>query len=93
MSIVPSSRKVPAGIIAIFLGAFGIHKFYLGMYRAGAVMLLVTVIGMLTGCLFGIGHLLTAAMGTVGFVEGIIYLVRSDSDFYNTYFVRRQEWF
>jgi TM2 domain-containing membrane protein YozV len=92
MSIVPSSRKVPAGLLAIFLGAFGVHKFYLGMYRAGAVMLLATLAGMVLTCL-GIGPLVVGAMGLIGFVEGIIYFVRSDSDFYNTYFVRRQEWF
>ncbi|HWD40600.1 MAG TPA: hypothetical protein VG944_17255 [Fimbriimonas sp.] len=92
MSIVPASRKVPAGILGILLGSLGVHKFFLGFNRAGAVMLAITVLGWLTGWLFGIGHLLVGAMSLLGFIEGIIYLVRSDSDFYNTYFVRRQEW-
>jgi len=56
-------------------------------------MLMISLIGLATGCLFGLGHLVFGVMGTIGFVEGIIYLVRNDSDFYNTYFVRRQEWF
>ena len=93
MSIVPASRKVPAGLLGIFLGGFGIHKFFLGMNRAGATMLFLTVVGCLTGWLFGLGFLLVKAVAIVGFVEGIIYLVKSDSDFYNTYIVRRQEWF
>jgi TM2 domain-containing membrane protein YozV len=91
MSIVPANRKIPAGILGIFLGAFGVHKFYLGMYRAGTIMLLCSIAGLVLSCL-GL-HVLFGAMGLIGFVEGIIYLVRSDSDFYNTYFVRRQEWF
>lgn len=91
MSIVPSSRKVPAGLLAIFLGGLGIHKFYLGMYRAGAIMLLATVLASVLGCL-GL-HWIAGAMWLIGFVEGIIYFVRSDNDFYNTYMVRRQEWF
>ncbi len=91
MSIVPANRKIPAALLGIFLGGLGLHKFYLGMYRAGAIMLLCSIIGIVFSCL-GF-HILTGVMATIGFVEGIIYLVRSDSDFYNTYFVRRQEWF
>ena len=92
MSIVPASRKIPAGLLGIFLGAFGAHKFYLGMYRAGTIMLLCTLAGIVLTCL-GIGPLFFGAMGLIGFVEGIIYLVKSDSEFFNTYIVRRQEWF
>jgi len=93
MSIVPASRKIPAGVLGIVLGFLGVHKFYLGMNRAGATMLFITMVGWLTGWLFGLGHLLVSAMFLIGFIEGIIYLVKSDSDFYNTYIVRRQEWF
>jgi TM2 domain-containing membrane protein YozV len=93
MSIVPASRKVPAGILGLLLGQFGIHKFYLGMNRAGATMLLLTLAGWVLGHILGIFGYLAGAMAVIGFVEGIIYLCKSDSDFYNTYIVRRQEWF
>jgi TM2 domain-containing membrane protein YozV len=92
MSIVPSSRKIPAGLLAIFLGSLGVHKFYLGMYRAGALMLIASIVGMLLSWFF-LGHWILYILWVVGFIEGIMYLVKSDSDFYNTYIVRRQEWF
>jgi len=93
MSIVPSSRKVPAGILGILLGQFGIHKFYLGMNRAGATMLFLTIASWVLTFIFWPFHYVAYAMGVIGFIEGIVYLCKSDSDFYNTYIVRRQEWF
>src|SRR5436305_15079264 len=38
------SRRLTAGVLALLLGSFGIHKFYLGLNFAGTVMLLVTVL-------------------------------------------------
>jgi hypothetical protein len=32
-------------------------------------------------------------MGLIGFIEGIIYLTKSEQQFYQDYVVRRQEWF
>jgi hypothetical protein len=40
--------KLAAGLLAIFLGCLGIHKFYLGYAGAGIVLLLISIIG---GCL------------------------------------------
>lgn len=39
----PKSR-VAAGLLALFLGAFGIHRFYLGHNGTGIAMLLLTVL-------------------------------------------------
>ena len=36
--------KIAAGICAIFLGCFGIHKFILGLTMPGVVLLLVTLL-------------------------------------------------
>jgi len=33
------------------------------------------------------------AMGIIGLVEGIIYLTKSDEDFYRTYAIEKREWF
>ena len=43
--MVTTKDHVAAGLLAIFLGAFGIHKFYLGYNTAGFIMLAVTIIG------------------------------------------------
>ena len=82
------NKKMLAGILAIILGALGIHKFILGYQKEGIIMLAITlVIGIFT-C--GIG---ASAMGLVGLIEGIIYLTKSDEEFYNTYQVGRKPWF
>jgi TM2 domain-containing membrane protein YozV len=79
-----SSQKMVAGILGILIGSLGIHKFYLGMTGAGLTMLLVTVLT----C--GIGGMV---MGIIGLVEGIMYLIKSDEDFYQTYVVEKKAWF
>ncbi|PKQ44995.1 TM2 domain-containing protein [Confluentibacter flavum] len=82
------NKKVLAGILAIVLGALGIHKFVLGYTKEGIIMLVITiVIGILT-C--GIA---VSAMGIVGLIEGIIYLTKSDEEFYRTYQVGKKPWF
>tara|TARA_R110002074_G_scaffold149035_2_gene301156 strand:+ start:4571 stop:5167 length:597 start_codon:yes stop_codon:yes gene_type:complete len=82
------NKKMLAGILAIVLGCLGVHKFILGYQKEGIIMLAVTlVVGFFT-C--GIG---ASAMGLVGLIEGIIYLTKSDEEFYNTYQVGRKPWF
>jgi TM2 domain-containing membrane protein YozV len=82
------ANKVAAGLMGILFGGFGIHKFMLGYTNAGVVMLLVSLIGGIFTC-----GLSTAIMGLIGFVEGIIYLTKSDQDFRQTYVAQRKEWF
>lgn len=80
MAIVPGGeKKLPAGILAILLGGLGIHKFYLGYTTAGIIQILLSV-----AC--GIGAI-------IGIVEGIIYLTKSDSEFYSTYIAGQRPWF
>ncbi len=79
--------KIAAGILGILLGGLGIHKFYLGYTKEGVIMLLVSILGAFVA---GLGPLI---MGVFGLVEGIIYLTKSDEDFYNTYVAGRKGWF
>jgi TM2 domain-containing membrane protein YozV len=66
---VPGARsKVTAGILGIFLGGFGVHRFYLGYTTIGIIQIVVTI------CTLGFGALW-------GFVEGILILcgqIRTD---------------
>ena len=60
--------KVAAGLLAIFLGAFGVHNFYLGYTGKAVAQLLIT--------------LLTCGMGSIvsgiwAFIEGIMILTGS----------------
>ncbi|WP_027385520.1 TM2 domain-containing protein [Chryseobacterium gregarium] len=75
-----SEKKVVAGILGLLLGTFGIHKFYLGYTKAGIIQL---VLG-LVSC---------GIVGIVGFIEGIIYLTKSDEEFDRTYVHNQKEWF
>lgn len=84
---VPKQKsKVVAGLLGIFLGGFGIHKFYLGYMQTGIIMLLVTLIG----AIVIVGPL---AMAVIGLIEGIIYLTKSDQAFYEIYVVGNRPWF
>lgn len=80
-------KKMIAGILAILLGSFGIHKFVLGYTVEGVIMLAIGFVG-----LFVCG-LPTMAIGIVGVIEGVLYLTKSDDEFVATYVVGRRGWF
>ena len=83
-----SKDHVAAGLLAIFLGVFGIHKFYLGYNQAGFIMLAVTIIGGIVS--FGLAALV---VGVIALIEGIIYLTKSQSEFDRTYVLQKRDWF
>ncbi|MBT8279352.1 MAG: NINE protein [Bacteroidia bacterium] len=86
------NKKVLAGILGILLGALGVHKFILGYQKEGFILLGLFIVGVVTSCI-GIGILIAWIPGLIGLIEGIIYLTKSDEDFYNTYQVGRKPWF
>lgn len=86
------NKKVLAGLLGIFLGWAGVHKFILGYQKEGIIMLVGSVIGFVLTCL-GIGVLIIWAMSIIGLIEGIIYLTKSDNDFYEIYQKGRRPWF
>ena len=86
------NKKIIAGILAILLGSLGVHKFILGYNKEGGILLGATLICILLSCLV-IGALLIWIPGTIGLIEGIIYLTKSDEEFYMTYQVGRRPWF
>ena len=79
-----SGNKIAAGVCGILIGSLGIHKFILGLTTPGIIMALVSILT----C--GIGGLV---MSIIGFIEGIIYLSRTDEDFYQTYAIEKKPWF
>ena len=85
---VQTRDHVAAGLLAIFLGSLGVHKFYLGYNNAGFIMLGATILGSLFT--FGLAGM---AMGVIALIEGIIYLTKPQSVFDAIYVYGRREWF
>jgi TM2 domain-containing membrane protein YozV len=84
----PHRSRVVAGLLALFFGCLGLHKFYLGYFGAGLMMMgMSLVLGILS---FGIS---AGAMAVIGIVEGVIYLTRTPEDFEMLYVRDRREWF
>ena len=84
-----SKSNVTAGLLGIFCGGLGIHRFYLGQGGAGAVYLVGTL------CIGGVGALVATSVGApvycfnpfalIGFIDGIVYLVADDQTFQSKY--------
>lgn len=74
------NKKLVAGIIAILIGSLGIHKFILGYTKEGIIQIVATFVT-------------CGIAGIIPFIEGIIYLTKSDEEFYNTYQVGKKPWF
>lgn len=46
-----AKSKMVAGLLAIFLGTFGIHNFYLGYTKKAVIQLVVTIVGIVLSCI------------------------------------------
>lgn len=86
------NKKMLAGLLGIFLGGFGAHKFVLGYTREGLILLGVLLISFPLMCLV-IGVFTMYIPIIIGLIEGIIYLTKTDEEFYNTYQVGKKPWF
>jgi TM2 domain-containing membrane protein YozV len=76
-----TNKKTVAGILAILLGGFGAHKFYLGIKKPAIIMLIANIVTCFT------------VMWIVGVIEGIMYLTKSDDEFMKVYQEGKKEWF
>ncbi|VWM25063.1 TM2 domain protein [Collinsella intestinalis] len=108
-SFLPDNRvekrksKWVAGLTAIFLGCYGVHKFYLGYAAQGAIMLAVTLglalpVSFIARALGSVAlmkliGLLQFIPILIGVAEGVIYLIKSEEDFQRIYVAGCREWF
>lgn len=86
-------KKMLAGILAIVLGAYGVHKFVLGYKNEGIIMLAASVVGFLGFFVLCFPILLPIAAGVIGLIEGIMYLTKTDEEFDRIYIQGRKPWF
>lgn len=76
----PENKKVVAGVLALILGSLGIHKFILGYTTEGVIQIILSIVT-------------CGLAGIVPFIEGIIYLTKTDEEFYQIYQVNKRGWF
>jgi len=74
------SKRVLCGVMGLLLGGFGIHRFVIGDVTGGILRIVISVVT----C--GLG-------GMIGFIEGIIYLTKTDEQFIKEYQVGKKAWF
>lgn len=77
---VQENKKIMAGVLALLLGGLGIHKFILGYTKEGIIQIVISIVT-------------CGIAGIIPFIEGIIYLTKSDEEFYQTYQVNKKGWF
>lgn len=65
-----------AGLLAILVGAFGVHYFYLGKTTAGVVFLVASILT----C-----FILAAVTGIIALIQGIMMLCMSQQEFEDKY--------
>jgi TM2 domain-containing membrane protein YozV len=68
---VPPKSKAAAGLLALFLGNWGAHNFYLGHNGLAAAQLFLTLFGIVTAC-FVVGFFILAAVSIWTFIEAIL---------------------
>ncbi|MCC5827820.1 MAG: NINE protein [Phycisphaeraceae bacterium] len=75
-----ADKKILAGILGILLGGLGIHRFVLGDTTGGILRIVITVV--------------TCGLGSIiGLIEGILYLIKTDEEFVQTYIIEKKAWF
>ena len=85
---VHTKDHVAAGLLAIFLGPLGLHKFYLGYMPEGFIMLAISILG----GLLTLGMVTLATM-VVSIIEGVLYLSKSQAEFERIYVRGMRAWF
>ncbi len=75
-----NTKKILCGVMGIIFGGLGIHRFILNDVPGGLLRILITLV--------------TCGLGSIiGLIEGIIYLTKTDPEFYQIYMVERRAWF
>ena len=82
------SKRTTAGVLGIFFGAFGAHKFVLGYTKEGLIYLGVSILGGIITC----GGAL-AVTSIMALIESIMYLTKTTEEFKTIYIDNKKGWF
>ena len=82
-------------MLALFLGGYGIHKFYLGLTVSGLVYLFCNLIfiGLAVMTEEPLFFLPIFIISIFALIDTVIYLTRSDEDFQRIYVEEKKQWF
>lgn len=86
------NKRVLAGVMGIVFGYLGVHKFILGYTNEGIILAAIFVLSFPLMCII-IGAFTIYIPIIIGFIEGIIYLTKSEEEFYETYQANKKAWF
>ena len=87
-----TKSPIAAGLLALFLGGLGIHKFYLGYTNEGVILLVATIVSVVLSFVL-IGLIPLMIINVICLIEAILYLTKSESDFNAIYVQGRKPWF
>lgn len=79
--------RTTAALLAIFLGGFGAHEFYLGNSNSAIIRLVVYLVGGVLMCVPSF------VLSVISIIEGIIYLSKTDEEFEKEYVKEKRSWF
>ena len=82
------SKRTTTGLLGIFFGFLGVHKFLLGYKTEGFILLGISVIGGIITCGFSI-----IVTDIIGIIEGIIILTKNPEEFKRIYLDKKRGWF
>lgn len=82
-------NKYVAGILALFFGLFGVHRFYLGQRFLGILYFVVAVFGIIIAVEEGVP--IIAGPAILGFIDSILLFAMPKEDFDNKYNAKRRE--
>lgn len=75
-----NKQKLVAGLLAIFLGCYGVHNFYLGYTKKAVIQLVCTIVGLVLSIII-IGLFAVIGIWIWAIVEGImIFTGKIDTD-------------
>lgn len=89
-----SSKKLTAGLCAILLGAFGVHKFVLGYTNEGVMYIVAFIVSFFLAIIScGLLAFLPIIPSVLALIEGVIYLTKPEKEFYDMYIKNKKPWF
>ena len=86
-SLPTTNKRIIAAALALFLGCFGAHKFYLGLNKAGIIYLVIGVVGMF------VFQPVFLAVFILCIIDIFKYLTSTPEEFEKVYVVGKKEWF